>query len=59
MRRRLKSISLELLDEVPTGYDIVFRMLPESAAFDFATLRDRARAASASALRRSRSAVNA
>lgn len=52
MRRRLKAISHELLDELPGGVDVVYRMFPESAQFDYDVLRDRARQAVRQAVRK-------
>lgn len=52
MRRRLKAISSELLADLPEGLDVVYRMFPESADFDYALLRERARSAVSSAVRK-------
>lgn len=52
MRRRLKAISLELLTDLPSGLDVVYRMHPESADWRFDQLRANARDGVGAALRK-------
>lgn len=52
LRRRLKGISLELLNELPSGLDVVYRLHPESAAWRFDELRRHAHEGVRAAVRR-------
>ncbi|WP_258063465.1 ribonuclease P protein component [Pseudoclavibacter sp. Z016] len=52
IRRRLKAVSRELLPEVGSGFDIVYRVHPEAAALGFEELRERARFGSLRGVRR-------
>ncbi|GGA68613.1 hypothetical protein GCM10011490_18880 [Pseudoclavibacter endophyticus] len=52
LRRRLKAISFELLEERPHGLDVVYRVHPEAAAWSFGELRECARAGVGGAVRK-------
>lgn len=52
IRRRLKAASRELLSEIGTGFDIVYRVHPEAAELGFDELRERARFGSLRGVRR-------
>lgn len=52
MRRRLKAITAGMLEEVPTGVDVIIRVHPEAVALDFAALEAGARSAIARAVKR-------
>lgn len=43
LRRRLKHISLELLEEHPRGFDVVYRLQLESSTWSFSELREQSR----------------
>lgn len=52
MRRRLKAITAELLEEFPTGVDVVIRVHPEALDCDFDALRRGVRNAVPRAMKR-------
>lgn len=57
LRRRLKAVSRELLERIPSGYDVVYRLHPESTEWSFDELRAAARDAVRHGVRKSERAA--
>ncbi len=54
IRRRMKAISAELVEQIGPGMDVVVRLQPEAASLSFASLRESAHRAIPRAVNRAR-----